>query len=262
MKALQTQFDNRRLASAVATPTCSSCCCCCCCLATSVSASSLLAQRIAKEGEAHQVPERHLFTTLAALFVPIVAALVYFGAWAINTLLRNCQSRGYEFYGSLGGERYQVCTNPGVTAVIPLLIVVPFLVLWFLYGRVHMPKPGRRAFLVTLLIAVAFIAEFFGGAVLILTGVGGIVYLCLVPIIIGWISVWYHRHLGRDMPMTKSQSIPTVPQAQVLASSSPLGSSAGTDVPVFPNAASPNQNLTEPHDDTTPQPTPPTASPQ
>jgi len=197
MKALPTQFDNKRLSSAVATPTCSSCCCCCCCLATSVTASTLLAQRIAKEGKKHQVFNRNVLTVLAALFVPIVAALVYFGFWTINMLLRRCTDRTYGISG-YSDQHYTVCTNPGAAWIIPLLIIAPFLVLLYLYARVRMRNPLGRATLVTALIAVAFTAEFFGGAILILTGVGGIVYIILVPVIIGWITVWYHRHLGKE----------------------------------------------------------------
>ena len=199
MKALQTQFDNKRLSNAVATPTCSSCCCCCCCLATSIASSSLLAQRISKEGKKHQVINRHMLTVLAALFVPITGALVYFGFWTLNLLLRSCTERSYEFSGYLGNEGYKVCTNPGATSTIPLLIIAPFLVLLYLYARVRIEKPLKRAALVTALIAIAFTAEFFGGAILILTGVGGIIYLIMIPIIVGWISVWYHRHIGKEV---------------------------------------------------------------
>jgi hypothetical protein len=198
MKALPTQFDNSRLSSAVATPTCSSCCCCCCCLATSIASSTLLAQRIAKEGEKHQVFNRHMLTVIAALFVPVVGVLVYFGSWTINLLLRTCSSSTYEFSGTLGSQHYTVCTSPGAAGVLPLLIIMPFLVLLYLYARVHIAKPVQRAALVTALIAIAFTAEFFGGAFMILTGIGGIGYLILVPVIVGWITVWYKRHLSQE----------------------------------------------------------------
>src|SRR6476469_2720199 len=111
MKALQTQFDNRRLSAAVATPTCSSCCCCCCCLATSIASSTLLAQRIAKEGKKHQVFNRNVLTVLAILFVPITGALVYFGFWTINSLLRTCTERTIESSHYIGTDHYTVCTN-------------------------------------------------------------------------------------------------------------------------------------------------------
>ncbi len=202
MKALQTQFDDKRLSNAVATPTCSSCCCCCCCLATSIASSSLLAQRIGKEGEKHQVHNRHLLTVLSALFVPITGALVYLGFWTINSFLATCTERTYDAVihsTHSHANTYTVCTNPGAVAIWPLLIIVPMLVLWFLYSNVHIEKPIKRAALVTLLIAIAFTLEIFGGATLILTGVGGIVYLIMVPIIVGWISVWYHRHIGKEV---------------------------------------------------------------
>jgi hypothetical protein len=227
MKALQTQFDDRRLSNAVATPTCSSCCCCCCCLATSVAASSLLAQRIGKEGEKHQILNRHLLTVVAALFVPLVGALVYIGFWAINNLLRTCTVRSYHSSSSIGRQTYTVCTNPGAGWIIPLLIIAPFLVLLYLYTRVHIKNPVKRAALVTVLIAIAFTAEFIGGAVLILTGVGGIVYLILIPLIVSWISIWYHRHIGREV-------------------------SDGAVSPI--QAAYPTEHITEHHDEEPPKP--------
>lgn len=217
MKALQTQFDNKRLSNAVATPTCSSCCCCCCCLATSIASSTLLAQRVAKEGEKHQVFNRHLLTVLAALFVPIVGALVYFGFWTINSLLSTCTEHAYEASSYYGAETYKVCTNPGSSATMPLLIIVPFLVLMYLYARVHIEHPIRRALLVTILIAVAFTAELIAGAALILTGVGGIVYLIMIPIVVGWITIWYHKHLGNEVSEVSNeppQQTPPTPITQ------------------------------------------------
>ncbi len=211
MKALQTQFDDKKLSNAVATPTCSSCCCCCCCLATSIASSTLLAQRVAKEGEKHQVFNRHMLTVLAALFVPIVGALVYFGFWTINLLLRTCTEHTYTYFSShYGPDKYTVCTNPGAAWITPLLIIAPFLVLLYLYARVHIENPLKRATLVTALIAVAFTAEFFGGAALILTGVGGIVYLIMIPIVVRWITVWYHRHLEKE---ANGESAPTIQAA-------------------------------------------------
>ncbi|MCA9332410.1 hypothetical protein KDA00_00895 [Candidatus Saccharibacteria bacterium] len=198
MKALRTQFDDMRLSNAVATPTCSSCCCCCCCLATSIASSSLLAQRIAKEGERHDVFNRHVLTILATLFVPIVGVLVYFGFWTINTLFSTCTTHNYSGLYRRGAT-YEVCTNPGSAAILPLLVIVPFLVLFYLYARVRIENPLKRALLVTAIIAIAFTAEFFGGAFLILTGVGGLAYLIMIPIIVGWISVWYYKHLGKEV---------------------------------------------------------------
>lgn len=195
MKTLATQFDDRRLSNAVATPTCSSCCCCCCCLATSIASSSLLAQRIGKEGEKQQIPNRHLLTVLAALFVPIVGGLIYLGYWTINSFVEKCTEH---VVGTFPGETYRVCTATGSSLIYPLLFIAPFLVLWYLYSQVRIPNPAKRASLVTILIAIAFTIELFAGAFLILTGVGGIGYLILIPIIVGWITVWYHRHLGKD----------------------------------------------------------------
>jgi hypothetical protein len=93
---------------------------------------------------------------------------------------------------------YTICTNPASTTAIPLAIGVAFAVLAYLYFRVHVPKPFARAALVTVLIAVAFAGEVFGGAALILTGFGGIFYLIMIPIVVGWITVWYHRHLSSE----------------------------------------------------------------
>lgn len=216
MKALQTQFDNKRLSNAVATPTCSSCCCCCCCLATSIAASSLLAQRINKEGKKHQVFNRHLLTVLAALFLPITGALVYFGSWTLNLVFSNCTESQYSLSGSYANESYKVCTNPGAALTVPLLIIAPLLVLCYLYARVHIEKPLKRAALVTILIAVAFFAELIAGASLILTGVGGIVYLIMVPVVIGWISVWYRRHIGKEVS-NDSITVPIQPMHPVPA---------------------------------------------
>lgn len=84
-------------------------------------------------------------------------------------------------------------------AIWPLLIIVPFLVLLYLYARVHVKNPAKRAAFVTALIGGTFIIEFFAGAALIVTGAGGIVYLLMVPVVVGWITVWYHRHIGREV---------------------------------------------------------------
>jgi hypothetical protein len=236
MKALQTQFDNQRLSSAVATPTCSSCCCCCCCLATSVAASSLLAQRVGKEGEKHQIEHRHLYTVLAALFVPIVGLLVYLGFWTINSFLSSCTNRSY----SDGGEIYSVCTNPGAATIWPLLFIVPMVVLWFLYSRVHIEQPVKRAAWVTALIAVAFTVELFAGAVLILTGAGGIVYLILVPLIVGWISKWYHNHLGKESAEQGAALTPAALPSVPLEQQPPKGPNYYADIP--PEDEPPQQN--------------------
>lgn len=205
MKTLKTQFDDHRLSSAVATPTCSSCCCCCCCLATTVASSTLLAQRVAKEGERHHVADRYILTVIAALFVPIVGALMYAGAVLLLELTKSCTQESY-FSTTLNGPRsYNVCSNPTAGFVLPLLILIPFAVLFYLYSRVYVAKPAKRAALVTVLIAISFIAEFFAGAFLILTGIGGIAYLLLIPVFVGWITVWYRKHLNKEVPTVASQ---------------------------------------------------------
>lgn len=198
MRALQTQFDDKRLSNAVATPTCSSCCCCCCCLATTVTSSALLALHIDKEGKKHQVHNRRLLTVLSTLFIPITGFLIYLVFWIINSLFAVCTERQY----------YTECTKPGGDAVWPLLIVVPTLVLWFLYSRVHIKKPVIKAVLVALLVVIAFIAELFGGAVLLMNelgatsemgGVGGVGYLILASIIAASLVALYHRLIEKEV---------------------------------------------------------------
>jgi len=77
--------------------------------------------------------------------------------------------------------------------LIPIALVASILVLSYLYARVKMGKSILRAVVVTLIISVAFTVEFFGGAILILTGVGGIVYLCLIPFLYGAVQRFYSR---------------------------------------------------------------------
>lgn len=194
MKALPSQFDRGPLTTAVATPTCSSCCCCCCCLATTISTSSLLAQRINREGKKKRIPRATLYTTLAALYLPIVAAVMYFGSWAVAPL-KNCQP----FTGTLGdlSYEYQDCSAVGSLLSAIVLFGAPFFVLWFLYRRVQVAEPLRRAVLVTLLIALAFGLEFVIGAALILA-TAGIAYAILVPAMIAWVVTWYARHIGKE----------------------------------------------------------------
>lgn len=239
MLALATQFDDRRLASAVATPTCSSCCCCCCCLATSIATSSLLAQRISKEGKRQNIPNRGLLTFLAALFIPLVAAIEYFGAWFINGLFSRCTTRVIEPILGQSGDSYRVCTNAGSTVALPLIVLGPVLILWFLYSRVKIEHPIKRAILVTALFFLAFVLEVAAGAPLILTGVGGIVYLIMVPVIVGWITVWYHRHLGREADLAIAGT-PYTPASLLTA----------------------EQTQSEPHEDHPTEPAPPAASRQ
>jgi hypothetical protein len=221
MKALVTQFDDKRLSNAVATPTCSSCCCCCCCLATTIASSSLLAQRISKEGKKLQIPDRKLLTLLAALFAPVTAALVYFGFWSINSLLRTCSDQSFVFSGTVINEPYTTCTNPGSAFIFPLVAIVPFLVIFYLYKRVHIEKPLKRSLLVTSLIATSFAIEAAIGASLIFSGVGIIFYIIMIPVVIGWISIWYHRHIGKEVskellntstPQTEHTQLPSQDQ--------------------------------------------------
>ncbi len=239
MKALPTQFDKDRLSSAVATPTCSSCCCCCCCLATTISTSSLLAQKIGKEGELHQVKNRHLLTVLAALFVPIVAVLVYMGYWIINIALGGCITDITQPLNS--------CSDAGLAYLIPLVFIVPLLTLWFLYSSVKIEYPLMRAVQITGLIAVAVIGEALLVAPLVFTGVGGIIYLISIPIIVGWISVWYHKRIAKDY-VDEEVSEP---------GQSGASDNAGAGLVIRPTAS---ENIQ--HDDDTPQPTPPTTSGQ
>lgn len=193
MKRLPTEFDSNRLSQTVATPTCSSCCCCCCCLATTISASSLLGQRINQEAKQKHIPNATALTFAAYLFVPIVLAISYAIYSLLTPILSKCSIEYYDGYS--GSQSYQSCSNGATALVLPVIIATILLVLWFLYSRIHFEHPWKRSFLVASVFAVAFVAEFFGGAALILTGVGGIVYLVLVPVIIGWITIWYAKHL-------------------------------------------------------------------
>ena len=194
MKALATQFDNRRLSSAVATPTCSSCCCCCCCLATSIASSSLLAQRINREAKVKNVPNRGLLVTAGALYIPIIALVSYLLAYTLSVFRYANETIVYAgFVGGLISSLF-----------VPACIMVG--ILWFLYSKVAIQNPLKRAFLVTLLVGVSFVIEFVGGAALILftAGVGAIAYLVLIPFIVGWISVWYHRHIGKEVVIAET----------------------------------------------------------
>lgn len=198
MKALQTQFDDKRLSNAVATPTCSSCCCCCCCLATSIASSTLLAQSVAKEGEKHHIINRRRFTVIAALFVPIVGGLAYFAFWTIDLFTKTCIESPYWLSNRYAPNTHLVCENLDARWMIPLLIMMLFLVLLYLYTQVHIKQSAARAALMTALIAIAFTVELFGGATLIFTGVG-VVYLIMIPIVVGSITVWHYRHLRKKV---------------------------------------------------------------
>jgi hypothetical protein len=72
------------------------------------------------------------------------------------------------------------------------------LILWFLYSQIQVRNAFGRAVLVAVLIVICFGLEFIGGAFLILgtAGIGFFGYLLLIPVISGWISVWYRKHLA------------------------------------------------------------------
>jgi uncharacterized membrane protein len=201
MKALQTQFDDKRLSNAVATPTCSSCCCCCCCLATSIASSTLLAKRISKEGEKHQIPDRRILTILAALFIPMIGAIVYFGFWMINLFWKKCNIYKYNTPDYFGDNHYTFCTTPGAKFIFPLLITAPFIILLYLYIRVHIKKPLKRALMVTALTELAFIVEMISIAFIVFTlkYLGIILYLAMVPSVIRSITIWYHKSIGKEV---------------------------------------------------------------
>lgn len=184
MKALPTQFDDRSLSGAVATPTCGGCCCCCCCcLATTITSTSLLTQRIAKDTKTNNIANRGWLIALAVLIGPITTLVSVIVNYMDSLIATN-----------LSILNVQANLILGILTPFALLL----LALRYLYGQVHVNKPLKRAILVTVLISVAFVLEFFGGAFLILNGIGGIIYLLIVPVIVGWINVWYYRHLGKE----------------------------------------------------------------
>ncbi len=202
MKTLTTQFERNPFGATVATPTCSSCCCCCCCLAATISTSSLLAQRINKEAKAIELRHRRWWVALAALFLPITGGITYVFSWIIPRLTQNC----WNHFDDYSGDTLRVCAPSDDVAaliVVAAISIIGFVAL--LYWRVKFPRPLGRAVLVTVLYVAAFMLELIGGAALILTGAGGVVYLILVPVIVGWISAWYHRHLGKDMPDRRAE---------------------------------------------------------
>jgi len=129
MKALPTQFDDARLTSAVATPTCSSCCCCCCCVATVISSSITPTQRVHRGGRENSVRYRRLLTVLA--------------------------------------------------------VVIPLAYIECLHRRVGLRWSALRSVVIWLVIAVAVIVEFFVALVLIITGLGVILY----PLVIILVSI-------------------------------------------------------------------------
>ncbi len=190
MKRQITQFDNDRTNATVATPTCSSsCCCCCCCLTTTLASSTILARRVNREAREKKISDPIGLTILGALFLPVIALITYLVEFAINKNLGQCIQQSYS------DGNYTYCSTPAnnLYVIIPIILVVSIAVLSYLYIRIRMKKPVLRAGIVTLIVGVAFVAEGFGGAVLILTGVGGIVYLCLVPVLYGLVQRFYSR---------------------------------------------------------------------
>lgn len=195
MKALITQFDNKRLSSTVATPTCSSsCCCCCCCLATTLSSTSLLTQQVSEETKKNQVPHRMLLSVLAALYIPISAGLVALGYLIIDNLFKTCyQKTNYDFGNAV--DTHTVCKSPNNFWIVLIAVLSVFSILYFLYLKIRIKRPLMRASLVTLLVGLAFGAEFIIGGLLIL-GNSTILYIISVPMIVIFFSVIYHRYLN------------------------------------------------------------------
>jgi hypothetical protein len=194
MKRQITQFDNDRTNATIATPTCSSCCCCCCCLTTTLASSTILARRINKEAREKRIKDPVGLTLLAALFLPVIGVITYLLIFAINSNFGKCIQQTYD--NGLGGtDSYQYCSTPGTTPyiIIPIVLLVAIFVLSYLYVRVKMGKPVLRAVIVTAIVATAFVAEGIGGAMLILTGVGGIVYLIAIPFLFAAVQRFYSR---------------------------------------------------------------------
>ena len=194
MKRLVTQFDNGLSGVAIATPTCSSCCCCCCCLATSIASSSLLARRVRVETLRKKIVGSASLTALAALFIPVTGVLVY-AVYKLINLSQKCMVSTINYgtptsYGGVQSYSYPVCTRPAYSAIPILSFVMPVLVLTYIYTRAKMQKPLLRGFVVTIFIGILMAAEAWGGALLILTGVGGIAYLISIPFLIGIINVY------------------------------------------------------------------------
>jgi hypothetical protein len=196
MKRQITQFDNDRNNATVATPTCSSCCCCCCCLTTTLASSTILARRVNKEAREKRIKDPIGLTILAALFLPVIAGITYLFTFAINKNFGQCIQQTYN-YGLSDSNSYQYCSTPGSSPyiLIPLAVLVSIFVLSYLYVRVKIGRPVLRAVIVTAIIATAFVAEGVGGAMLILTGFGGIIYLISLPILFGAVQRFYSRKI-------------------------------------------------------------------
>ncbi len=251
MKRLPTQFDSGQFGETVATPTCSSCCCCCCCLATSITTSSLLAQRINKEAKRHNLVDRVPLTIAAALFIPI-SVLIGLGMYRlINAIFSTCRTITYPGSSRFNIPSYETCTNPAAGLALPIALLATFLVLWYLYVRIHIKRPGLRAILITIVFGIGFAIEFWAGmmAILFTAGVGGVIYLFMIPVISGFISAWYFKHLRAEEKDLSSD--PKPPIAQSSYSSDPIMPSAG----IVEESGAPHDS----DDQTTPQP--PSATP-
>lgn len=133
-------------------------------------------------------------TLLAALFLPVIGVITYMLIFAINNNFGKCIQQTYD-NGLGGSDSYQYCSTPGTSpyVVIPIVLLVAIFVLSYLYVRVKMGKPVLRAVIVTTIVATAFVAEGIGGAILILTGVGGIVYLIAIPFLFAAVQRFYSR---------------------------------------------------------------------
>lgn len=248
MKALPTQFDDRSLSSAVATPTCGGCCCCCCCcLATTITSTSLLTQRIAKDTKTNNIANSGWLIALAVLI------------WPITTLV----SGMVNYIGDLISTNLLIFQHTPILGVLTTFVLL-LLVLRYLYGQVHVNKPLKRAILVTVLISVAFVLEFFGGAFLILTGFGGIVttispdgdidmftilglYIIIAVAVAVWVSIWYYRRYNKKIAAIGQPMQMTSPEVQLTENH-------------VENSTKPDETTPTPQEP--PQPNPPTPSSQ
>jgi hypothetical protein len=196
MKRQITQFDNDRNNATVATPTCSSCCCCCCCLTTTLASSTILARRVNQDTRQKRIKDPVGLTILAALFLPVIAGITYLLTFAINKDFGRCIQQSYD-NGIGGTNSYQYCSTPAsnLYILIPIALIVAILVLSYLYVRIKMGKPVLRAVIVTAIVATAFVAEGVGGAILILTGVGGIIYLIAIPFLYAAVQRFYSKKI-------------------------------------------------------------------
>jgi hypothetical protein len=153
-----------------------------------------LARRINKEAREKRIKDPIGLTLLAALFLPVIGAITYLLIFAINSNFGKCIQQTYG-NGLGGADSYQYCSTPGTSPyiIIPIVLLVAIFVLSYLYVRVKMGKPVLRAVIVTVIVATAFVAEGIGGAMLILTGVGGIVYLIAIPFLFAAVQRFYSR---------------------------------------------------------------------